>query len=125
MRLIEMAMEKKLDLAQSFALRKWYKKEVWNHSIAYNYALFYLGLEDKDAKKKNQLWQAFLLSPRSIDSPKYLKLQKMISDHWQIINDAYSKMSQHKEENVYTENQIFKHTRTLAPFGVFAYEIIE
>lgn len=125
MKLISNEIQKNLELGENFLLRKWYKKYVWKLGRAYGLGLNVLGKEDKDAKKKNKLWVKFLLSPDSIDSKKYLKLQKHMNEHSYVVNQAIELMSKSQQKDAYEGNQIFKHTKVVAPLGLIAYELPE
>lgn len=125
MKLLGNEIQKNLELEEQFLQRKWYKKHVWKHSVAYNIALNLLRLKDKNPKIKNSLWKRFLLSPDSVDSRRYLKLQKFMSQHNAVINRAFQLISETTGDNIYEEGQIFRRTKALAPIGVLAFELPE
>ena len=125
MKLIQKEIEKNIDLSENWLLRKWYKKHFWKQAVAYNLALNVLGQKDLNVKKKNKLWAKFLLSPERIDSRNYIKLQKLMSEQNAVISQAFQYIEEMKTKNVYSSNEIFKHTRTLAPIGILSYEVPE
>ena len=117
------SINKNIELSEEFLQRKWYKKSVWKECRAFNIALNYLGKIDPKAKRKNKLWKKFLLVSESIDSKKYLKLQKYLSEQNSTINKAIQKMEQLQKNKFYETNQIFRKSKNLAPIGVYAYEL--
>src|SRR4030042_4831581 len=117
--LLQRQIEKGLEYCDLLLDLKYYKKHFWKHSFLYELARNYLGLEDKKFREKNKLWKKFLTSPETVDSKDYIKLKKYMEEHNHVIHEFLKEINKKSEDSPFSENQVFRRTRNIAPFGVY------
>ena len=125
MKLISDRIVKNLEMGEEFFIKRNYKKTIWRHIIAVTYSRAFLGMSDSDFRLRNKLWRRFFVAPESIDSKRFEKLWEMIAKDTSIINGCLKKISKINEESGYDYGDIYKPTKTLAPVGVLAIEILD
>ena len=97
MRLITAILTKKLELYQDFELNKDYLRSVWHFYFMYNLALAVTGIQDVDKEIKNKLISK-LISQKEFNQSTYQKILNYIKKDMQIVNLAFQKLEEIKEE---------------------------
>lgn len=108
MHLYEQIINKKMELYEENNLKRKYKKGLWNFFIAYNLSLAILNLKDKNNKLKNRLFKRFIISNKEIDSKLFKRLQKLIINDINIINECLNFIEIKKEEQGYEFGDMYK-----------------
>jgi len=103
MRLIRQLIQKSLELNEEFELNKRYIKSICYFYHAFQIAVNVTGLEDKEMKKKNRLFEKFLREYANgrFDSTIYNKLRMYMSRDIAVISNAFEVLSAEQETEGY------------------------
>lgn len=123
MRLLEFVIEKMMALYEEFQLRKFDLRSIWMFYKCYNLAINYLGIEDKNYKKKNTLFNLLLINRinnKNTDRIKSLLSQEMSKD-LVIISNAMSLIHEEVIEQGFNKSTLWRRK----VLGLPEYEILE
>lgn len=101
MKILRDLMQKKIDNEELLERSRRRQFSYEEHISVYLMALMYLGLNDKNLRRKSNLWRKFLTSKKEKAKLKYFKkLLRYKTEQSKVILQAFKKIEEEKEKNV-------------------------